>query len=131
MQTGTQTATASKKMLWTGRVISALPVLMLFFGGVMAFSKPPVVLQSTALFGYPESLVIPLGIVEIVCALFYAIPRTSVFGAVLLTAYFGGATATHVRIGENFAGPVLFAILVGIGLYLREGRLRELAPLRK
>ncbi|HKW75059.1 MAG TPA: DoxX family protein [Terriglobales bacterium] len=131
MQTGTQTATASKKMLWTGRVISALPVLMLFFGGVMAFLKPPVVLQSMAHFGYPESLVIPLGIVEIVCALIYAIPRTSVFGAVLLTAYFGGATATHVRIGENFAGPVIFAILVWIGLYLREGRLRELAPLRK
>ena len=131
MQTGTQTATASKQMLWTGRVISALPVLMLFFGGVMAFMKPPIVLQTMAHLGYPERLVVPAGILEIVCALIYAIPRTSVFGAVLLTAYFGGATATHVRIGEPFFAPVLFGILVWIGLYLREERLRELVPIRK
>lgn len=131
MQTGTQTAVASKKMLWTGRVISALPVLMLLFGGIMAFMKPPMVVQTMAHLGYPERLILPLGIVEILCALIYAIPRTSVFGAVLLTAYFGGATATHIRIGEPFYAPVLFGILVWIGLYLREERLRELVPLRK
>jgi uncharacterized membrane protein YphA (DoxX/SURF4 family) len=131
MQAGTQTAVASKKMLWTGRVISALPVLMLFFGGIMSFMKPPAVLQSLAHLGYPERLAIPLGIVEIVCALIYAIPRTSVFGAVLLTAYLGGATASHVRIGEVFVAPVIVAILVWAGLYLREERLRELAPFRK
>lgn len=131
MQAGTQTAIASKKMLWTGRVISALPVLMLVFGGIMSFMKPPMVLQSVAHLGYPERLVIPLGILEIVCALVYAIPRTSVFGAVLLTAYFGGATATHVRIGEAFYMPVIFGVLVWIGLYLREDRLRALVPLRK
>lgn len=131
MQAATQTATVSKKMIWTGRVISALPVLMLLFGGIMSLMKPPVVLQSLAHLGYPERLAIPLGIVEMVCALIYAVPRTSVFGAVLLTAYFGGATATHVRIGEPFFVPVLFGILVWIGLYLREERLRELAPIRK
>jgi hypothetical protein len=131
MQAATKTATVSKKMLWTGRVISALPVLMLFFGGIMSFLKPPVVLQSLAHLGYPERLAVPLGIVEIVCALIYAIPRTSVFGAVLLTAYFGGATATHVRIGEVFITPVIFGILVWIGLYLREERVRELVPFRK
>lgn len=131
MQAGTQTAIASKKMLWTGRVISALPVLMLVFGGIMSFMKPPMVLQSVAHLGYPERLVIPLGILEMLCALVYAIPRTSVFGAVLLTAYFGGATATHVRIGEAFYMPVIFGVLVWIGLYLREDRLRALVPLRK
>lgn len=131
MQAGTQRAVVSKKIVWAGRVISALPVLMLFFGGVLAFMKPPMVLQSMAHFGYPERLVIPLGILEIVCALIYAIPRTSVFGAVLLTAYFGGATATHVRIGEAFYMPVIFGVLVWIGLYLREDRLRALVPLRK
>ena len=130
MQAGTQTAIASKKMLWTGRVISALPVLMLVFGGIMSFMKPPMVLQSVAHLGYPERLVIPLGILEMLCALVYAIPRTSVFGAVLLTAYFGGATATHVRIGEAFYMPVIFGVLVWIGLYLREDRLRALVPLR-
>lgn len=131
MQAGTQIAVASKKMLWTGRVISALPVIMLFFGAIMSFMKPPMVLQTMAHLGYPEKLVIPLGILEIVCALIYAIPRTSVFGAVLLTAYFGGATATHVRVGEAFYAPVVFGILVWIGLYLREERLRALVPLRK
>ncbi len=130
MEAGTQTAKASKKMLWTGRVISALPVLMLLFGGIMSFMKPPMVLQSVAHLGYPERLVIPLGVLEIVCALVYAIPRTSVFGAILLTAYFGGATATHVRIGEAFYAPVIFGVLVWIGLYLREDRLRALVPLR-
>jgi uncharacterized membrane protein AbrB (regulator of aidB expression) len=104
---------------------------MLFFGGIMSFMKPPAVLQSLAHLGYPERLAIPLGIVEIVCALIYAIPRTSLFGAVLLTAYLGGATASHVRIGEVFVAPVIVAILVWIGLYLREERLRELAPFRK
>jgi hypothetical protein len=69
-------------------------------------------------------------ILEVACALLYAIPQTSVFGAILLTAYLGGATATHVRVGEPFFLPVIVGILVWLGLFLREGRLRALVPLR-
>jgi hypothetical protein len=71
-----------------------------------------------------------LTIVEIACALIYAIPQTSVFGAILLTGYLGGATATHVRVGEPFFLPVIVGIVVWLGLFLREGRLRALLPLR-
>ncbi len=69
----------------------------------------------------------PLGIVELVCTILYAIPQTSILGAILLTAYFGGATATHVRMGEPFYFPVVFGILVWAAMYLRE---RALVPLR-
>ena len=82
-------------------------------------------------FGYPESAATPIGIVEIACALLYTIPKTRVVGAVLVTAYLGGAVATHVRVGEPFVMPILLGILVWAGLYLRDARVRELLPLAK
>jgi Mn2+/Fe2+ NRAMP family transporter len=72
-----------------------------------------------------------IGILEIACTVIYVIPRTSVLGAILLTGYLGGATATHVRIGDpSFFGPVIFGVLVWLGLWLRDARLRALLPLR-
>src|SRR5713226_7286010 len=131
MLSGTQTAPASKKKLWAGRIISALPVLMLVFSGVMKLAKPAPVLQGFARYGYPESLILVIGILEIACTIVYVIPRTSVLGAILLTGYLGGATATNVRIGEAlFIIPVILGVLVWGGLFLRDDRLRALIPLR-
>jgi uncharacterized membrane protein YphA (DoxX/SURF4 family) len=129
MQSATQTAPVSKKKLWAGRIISALPVLLLF-SGAMKLMKPAPVVQAFAHLGYPESLALSIGILELACTVVYVIPRTSVLGAILLTAFLGGATATHVRIGEPFYFPVIFGVLVWAGLYLRDDRLRALIPLR-
>jgi len=131
MRSDTQTAHVSKKMLWAGRILSALPVLMLLFSGVMKLMKPVSVLEGFVGLGYPESLAVGVGIVEIACAVLYVIPRTSVLGAILLTGYLGGATATHVRIGEPFFIPIVLGVLVWGGLYLRDERLRALLPLRQ
>ncbi len=130
MQTGTQTAPVSKKMLWAGRIISALPVLMLLFSGVVKLMKPAAVVQEFTRLGYAESQALGIGILEIACTIVYLIPRTSVLGAILLTGYLGGATATHVRIGDPFFAPVVVGALVWLGLFLRDGRLRALLPLR-
>ena len=131
MPTETATTVISKKALWAGRIISALPVLMLLFSGVMKLLKPAPVVQEFGRLGYPEKLAIVLGIVEIGCTVIYIIPRTAVLGAILLTAYLGGATATHVRIGDPFFFPIVCGILVWLGLYLRDPRLRSLVPLTK
>jgi hypothetical protein len=131
MQSDTQTVSGSKTMLWAGRIISALPVLMLLFSGVMKLMKPDAVVEEFKRLGYDESLALRLGILEIFCTVVYVIPRTSVLGAILLTGYLGGAVATHVRIDDpQFFPPILFGMLVWGGLFLRDARLRALLPLR-
>jgi DoxX-like protein len=131
MQSGTQNVAVSKKMLWTGLIISALPVLLLVFSGVLKLIKPAVVVEEFARLGYPESLVVGIGILELFCTVVYLIPRSSVLGAILLTGYLGGAVATHVRIGDPFFNPIIPGILVWVGLFLRDNRLRALIPLRR
>jgi DoxX-like family len=130
MSSNPQSAPASNKMLWAGYVVSALPVLLLPFSGAMKFAKPAAVVEGFADLGWPESLALALGILEVGCTIVYLIPQTAVLGAILLTGYLGGATATHVRIGEGFIGPVLIGVLLWLGLYLRDARLRALIPLR-
>jgi DoxX-like family len=131
MQSDTQTASVSKKRLWAGRIISALPVLLMVFGGVFGVLKPAVAMPGFVHYGYPERVFLPICILELACAVVYAIPRTSVLGAILLTGYLGGATATHVRVGDpQFIMPVVLGVLVWGGLYLRDDRLRALIPLR-
>ena len=130
MQSDTHTVFVSKKMLWAGYIISVLPVLMLLFSGVMKLMKPPSVVEGFVRLGYPEGLALGIGVVELACAALYVIPRTSVLGAILLTGYLGGATATHVRIGEPFFAPIVLGVLVWGGLFLRDARLRALLPLR-
>jgi len=133
MQSGTQTAPVSKGKLWAGRIVSAIPVLMLLFSGVMKLLKPAVVVNEFARLGYAENVTLGLGILEIACAVVYVIPHTSVLGAILVTGYLGGAVATHVRIGDplfNVIAPILFGVMFWGGLYLREDRLRALIPLR-
>jgi DoxX-like family len=122
-----------KWVLWTGRVLSALPVLlMVFSASIKLMHSPQVVEQFVGKFGYPESSLTGIGLVEIACAVVYAIPRTAVLGAVLLAGYLGGAVATHVRIGDpSFVMPLLLGILAWAGLYLRDERLHALLPLRR
>src|ERR1035438_2336308 len=96
----TQPAPVSKAALWTGYIMSALPVLLFLTGVIMTLLKPPQVVQGFTQFGFPESLLPELGILELVCTILYVIPRTSVLGAILLTGYLGGATVTHLRVGQ-------------------------------
>jgi hypothetical protein len=112
--------------------MSALPALLLLVGGVMDLIKPPSVVEGTVKMGYPESVILGLGIVVLLSTILYLIPRTSILGAILLTGYLGGAVATHVRVSDfrSIPFPVLFAVLLWGGLYLRESRLRALLPLR-
>jgi len=121
----------SKKMLWTGRVISALVVLFLLVDGAGKVARFAPYLEGTVKVGYPASLVVPIGIVLLICTVVYAIAQTSVLGAILLTGYLGGATATHVRVGQPFWFPIMMGVLVWAGLFLREERLRALIPLRR
>ncbi|MFN7943883.1 MAG: DoxX family protein [Blastocatellia bacterium] len=134
MQAIIQTAPNTQKSLWAGRIISGLPTLFLLLDGAMKLAKPGFVIEGTVRLGYAESVIVPLGIVLTVCTILYAIPRTAVLGAILLTGYLGGAVATHVRAGEGWFSilfPVVFGILLWGGLYLRDERLRALLPLRE
>jgi hypothetical protein len=123
----------SSTHLWAGRIMSGLPALFLLVDGIMKLFKPAVVVQATVELGYPESVIVGLGVTLLTSTLLYLISRTSVLGAILLTGYLGGAVATHVRVG----GPIfniIFAVIVGTllwgGLWLRDGQLREMLPLR-
>ncbi|HKQ91396.1 MAG TPA: DoxX family protein [Blastocatellia bacterium] len=133
LQTGIHSDSVSKKALWAGIIIGALPTLMLLFSGVLKLAKPAGVVTEFSRLGYPENVILGIGILEIACTVVYIIPRVSVLGAILLTGYLGGAVATHVRIGDplsNVLGPVIFGVLLWGGLYLRDQRLRALLPLR-
>jgi len=133
MESGPQIDAASTKMLWAGRILSGLPALFLLFDGAMKLVKPAFVVDATVQLGYPESVILGLGIVLLACTALYLIPRTSVLGAILLTGYLGGATASHVRAGDpifTILFPVIFGVLIWGGLLLRDVRLRALLPLR-
>jgi hypothetical protein len=132
MQSATQTAPASKWMLWAGYIVSALPVPMLLMSGVMKLIKPDFLVEQLTKLELPASLLLGLGILELVCTAIYVIPRTAVLGAILLTGYFGGAILTHVRIGEWFEilTPIVLGVMVWGGLYLRDERVRAILPLR-
>jgi hypothetical protein len=127
------TTTSSAKLLWTGRVLSGLPVAFLLLDATMKLVKPEPVVKATVELGYPESVIVGLGIVLLVCTILYMIPRTSALGAILLTGYLGGACASHVRHGDGWFAilfPVVFGVLLWGGLWLRDERLRSLVPLR-
>jgi hypothetical protein len=134
MQSATQMAPVSKKMIWVGRVLSAIPILFLLFDSVMKLMRIAPVLEAMAKLGYPGGLARAIGIVLLVCVVLYAIPRTSVLGAILLTGYLGGAVASHLRVGDPIFSHALFPTYVGIliwaGLYFRDERVRALVPLR-
>src|SRR3954451_18233663 len=133
MQAAPQTITSSTTALWAGRIISALAVLFLIFDSVIKVLKLAPAVEATTQLGYPESLVIAIGILELACLAVYVFPRTAVLGAILLTGYLGGAIATNLRAGApafNIVFPLIIGALVWGGLFLREARLRALVPLR-
>lgn len=121
----------SKKKLWAGSIISALPVLLLLFSAVMKLQKPPAVVEGFAHLGLPESLARTLAILEIACTIVYLIPQTAVLGAILLTGYLGGAIAIHVRVGDPIVAVIIAGVLVWAWLYLRDDRLHALIPFRR
>ncbi len=122
------------KRPWAGYILSAIPILFLLMDSVGKFLKPEPVVTGTVELGYSESVIIPLGIVLLICTLLYAVPQTAILGAILLTGYLGGAVATHVRVGSPLFTHILFPVYLGVfiwlGLYLRDKRLRGIVPMR-
>src|SRR3954447_26741144 len=113
--------------IWIGRILSGIVSAFLLLDGGMKLFKPAFVVKATVELGYPESTIIGIGVVLVLSTLLYLIPRTAIFGAVLLSGYLGGAVATHVRVSAplfNILFPVVFGCLVWVSLYLRDGRLR-------
>ena len=134
MQSDTQTAPISKTRLWAGRIISTLVVLFLLVDSVVKLLKLAPAVEATVKLGYPESVIVGLGIVLLICVVLYVIPQTAILGAILLTGYLGGATATHVRVGESWFSillPVILGVLLWGGLYLHDSRLQSLIPMRR
>jgi hypothetical protein len=123
------TTPVSKAARWTGRIMSAVPVLMLLFSAVMKFVKPPGSEEGFAHLGWSLGLATGLGILELGCTVVYLIPRTAILGAILLTGYMGGAIATHVRVGDAVYLHIVFGVFIWGGLWLRDPRLRALIPL--
>jgi hypothetical protein len=125
-------APSSKKMIWTGGVVSAIPVLLMLFSAAMKFAKPAPVVEGMVRFGYPESQLFVLGMLESLSCIVYLIPRTAVLGAILMTGYLGGATASNFRIGDpSYIMTVFLGFCVWGGLFLREERVRALIPFRR
>ena len=127
-----QSQSGRKRAYWAGWVMSGLVAAFLLMDATMKLMTLPIVLETSSALGFHGAeLARGLGAVLLICTLLYVAPRTAVLGAILLTGYLGGATATHVRIGEPFWAPVLLGVLVWGGLYLRDARLRALIPLRQ
>lgn len=129
-----QTAPVSSAALWTGRVLSALIVLFMIFDGAIKLPPLDIVTQTMVQLGWPAdpNVARMLGIIGLISTALYALPRTSVLGAILLTAYMGGAIATKVRLDSPLFSHTLFGVYLGIilwaGLFLRDPRLRALIP---
>lgn len=117
---------------WSGRILTGIPVLLMLFSASMKFTGNPQMMDELVnRFGYPANVAPVLGAVELACVVLYAVPRTAVLGAILLTGYLGGAIATHVRIGDPaFLIPLGVGVVAWAGLYCREARLHALLPLR-
>jgi hypothetical protein len=134
MQLNAQMANESKGMLWTGRTLSGLMALLFVFDGVGHLMKPAPVVEAFARLGYPLSASVGIGVLALVCTAIYVTPRTSIFGAILMTGYLGGAVSTHVRAGSTLFEtifPVILGTLMWAGIYVRDAQLRKLLPLRR
>lgn len=133
MQSISQTAPPSNWVIWVGRVLSALVILFLLFDGSLKVMELDIVKETGAQLGLPAHLNFGLGVLIIV--VLYAIPRTSILGAILLTGLLGGAIATHLRVGSPLFTHTLFGVYLGLmawgGLFLRDERLRALIPLSR
>jgi len=123
-----------RRSIWAGRALSGLAVLFLLFDAVSHFVKPAPVAEAFARLGFPLDLGPALAVIVLVCTAFYVIPQTGALGAILLTGYFGGAVATHVRVRDplfDTVFPIIFGMLVWAGVYLRDARLRALISIHR
>ncbi len=127
--------TISKTRLWTSYAMSGLVILFMLMDSIMKFVKPPQVIEGTLALGFTEQHLPVIGALGLISTLLYAFPRTSILGAILLTGYFGGTIATHLRLNNPLFTHTLFTVYFGIliwgGLWLRNTKLRELLPLRQ
>ncbi|MCC6860207.1 MAG: DoxX family protein [Bryobacterales bacterium] len=126
MHPAVQAIPAARRNPWAGRVVSLLAVLFLLFDGVIKLLDLAPVADSFTRLGYATSIAPAIGILELACTLAYMVPRTAVIGAILLTGFLGGATATHLRIGDPYFFPLVVGGFVWAGLWLRDGRVRIL-----
>lgn len=129
-----ETYNISKSRLWAGRVMSGLVILFMLFDAVIKLIMSPEAMAGSADLGYSEHHLVPMAILAFIPTVLYAIPSTSVLGAVLLTGYYGGAIATHFRIDNPLFShtlfPVYLAILMWGGLWLRNQSLSRILPLQ-
>ncbi|MED4753568.1 DoxX family protein [Brevibacillus choshinensis] len=127
--------TMSKGKLWTARIMSGLVILFMLLDSIMKFVKPAPVVEGTLELGYSEHHIVVIGALGLLSTLFYLIPRTTFFGAVLLTGYFGGVIATHIRMDAplftHTLFPVYLAVLMWGGIWLRHEKVRKLVPFAK
>ncbi len=121
----------SKGMYWTGWVLSILPAGLMIAGAIYGLMNSAKMAEQFKKYQYPDGVLTPLIYVELACLILYLIPQTAVLGAILLTGYLGGATATHVRVGEPFFIPIVVAVVLWLGIYLRDRRVRALVPFRR
>ena len=137
MPTIAEKAPVSRSALWLGRALSGLVILFLLFDGAIKLVPWPVVTETMDRIGYgsSEALARSLGLITIVCTILYAVPPTSILGAILLTGYLGGAMASHLRIGSPLFSHTLFGFYLGLmvwgGLWLRDRSLRASIPFRR
>ena len=126
---------SAAKTVVLGRALSGLAIAFLAFDAGIKLAQLPIVGETLSALGYAPDLGLTIGIVELVCLVLYAVPRTAVLGAILLTAVFGGGIATHIRVGSPLTTHILFGVYLGLfvwgGLYLRSARLRELLPVMR
>ncbi len=127
--------TVSKTKRWTSYIMSALVILFMLMDSIMKFVKPPEVIEGTLDLGFTEQHLPVIGTLGLISTLLYVFPRTSILGAILLTGYFGGAVATHLRLNNPLFTHTLFTVYFGVliwgGLWLRNSKLRELLPLSR
>jgi hypothetical protein len=114
------------KAIWGGRVVSIVVALAFAFSAAMKLMVHPEVMKGMSHLGLPETLIRPLGVIELLCVVVYLVPKTSVLGAILLTGYVGGTIITHLRVGEPVYVNIILGLMIWLGLYLRRPRLREL-----
>jgi len=129
-----QPVPVSTKILWTGRILSTLGVLSMLLDSFSHLAKPAPVAEAFVRLGYPLSLSFGIGILGLVCAAIYALPRTSILGAILLTGYLGGATAANLRVNDPLFEtlfPIIFGVVVWSGIFLRNNLLRRLIPMQR
>jgi DoxX-like family len=132
MATDSHVVSTPKWMYWVGWVLSVLPAPLLVMSAVSKFTLSADVVKGFGDMGWKTDVAMALGIVELVSLILYLIPQTAVLGAILLTGYLGGACATHVRIGDysHFWVPVAMGVVLWLGLFLRDARIRALVPWR-